>query len=169
MRTDRWMRVGRVVTAAAIGGSIMRGARAHASSDGYVTVGAGMFANEYTSGPLRQLAGGGERVITGHFGGGSDGSLVAGGGDVQLAVALNASGHVRGQRRPFHFDPFVRGGYTRLVFLSEAGGANALHIGGGFNYWFAESRAVVAEVRAVSPLGPVGSRYWLASVGVAFK
>lgn len=101
MRTDRWMRVGRVVTAAAIGGSIMGGARAHASSDGYVTVGAGMFANEYTSGPLRQLAGGGERVITGHFGVGSDGSLVVGGGDVQLAVALNASGHACGQRRPF--------------------------------------------------------------------
>ncbi len=34
----------------------------------YVTVGAGMYANHFTSGSLRQFSGGGEGVFGGHFG-----------------------------------------------------------------------------------------------------
>jgi hypothetical protein len=163
------MTVSKFVIATAIACSIASTASAQDDTVGYVTIGAGMFANDFTSGPLRQLAGGGVRLIGDHLAIGGDGTLVVGGGDILLAGALNASGHLRGQRRGVQFDPFIRGGYTRLFFLSEPGGANAANIGGGFNYWFSETRALVAQVRAVAPLEQVGSRYWLASVGIGFR
>jgi hypothetical protein len=163
------MRFGRFVTATMVASVIVSAARAEAAGDGYVTVGAGIFTNYYTSGSVRQFSGGGEGRFGGHFGVGGDGSFVVGGGDAFVAVALQASVHSRDHNRAVHMDPFVRGGYSRLSFLTEPGGSNALHIGGGFAYWFSDKRAWVAEFRAVSPMVAVTSRYWIASVGIGFR
>src|SRR3954464_3840368 len=139
-----------------------------AAGNGYVTVGAGRYDNFFASGALRQLSGGGEGLFGGHFGVGGDGSLVVGGGDALVVTALHASVHIRQHNRAASMDPFVRGGYSRLSALTESSGTNAVIFGGGFNYWFSDGRAWIAEFRAVTPAGHIGSRYWTATVGIGF-
>jgi len=160
-------RHGTTVTAVTLACALTCVARADARGDGYVTAGTGVYRNAFASGWLEQFSGGGEGLIAPHVDIGGDGSLVGGGGDAALAASLYASVHVREQNGATHMDPFVRAGYTRLSWLSETGGNNALNVGGGFNYWFSENRAWVVEFRAVAPV--VSSRYWIASVGVGFR
>jgi hypothetical protein len=153
--------------AATVASVIVGVAGAEAGGDGYVAAGGGRYANDFASGTLRQLSAGGERRFGGHFGVGGDGSLTLGGGDIWVASALHANVHIREHNRAIHLDPFVRGGYSRLSFLSESGGTNALNVGGGVNYWFSDNRAWVVELRAVRPMA--ASRYWIASAGFGFR
>jgi len=131
---------------------------------GYVGAGPGIYTNEVASGGLMHVAGGVD-VAPSHFVSvGSDIGLLLGAGDAAAPIAFSASAHIPTSG---HFDPYVRGGYTRVVFLSEGGGANAAHVGGGFTYWFSPNRAWSVEVRAVRPR--FASRYWVARLGIAFR
>jgi hypothetical protein len=159
----------RFVATAAVISVIVASGTAEAGGDWSVTAGPGVYSNYWTSGALRQVSVGGESLLGSHFGVGADGSLLIGGGDASIASALHASLHLRQHDRANHMDPFIRGGYTRLSFLTESNGTNALNLGGGFNYWFSDDGAWVVEFRAVSPTTGFASRLWLASVGIRFR
>ena len=66
-----------------------------------------------------------------------------------------------------NFDPFAAAGYTREAFLTEIGGANALDLGAGFNYWFRDDRAWTVSLRVVRPR--FSSQYWLVGLGMKFR
>ena len=93
-----------------------------------------------------------------------DAGLVMGGGDALIPIAVNATAHVPTRN---NFDPFAAAGYTREAFLTEIGGANALDLGGGFNYWFRDDRAWTVSLRVVRPR--FSSQYWLVGLGMKFR
>ena len=116
---------------------------AQTTGQGTFVGGAGAYSNGFSSGRVLQIGGGGEALIQNRFGIGGELGLAGGGGDAWATVSLNGSLHFPKQGATNGVVPFVSGGYTRMAFLTELGGSNALNIGGGVTYWLSDRKGLV--------------------------
>jgi hypothetical protein len=110
---------------------------------GYVVGGAGASAGDFSKG-FFSVAGGGEGMVKGGFGLGSEigylGAFRSGGN----GVALFSGGPSYHFNRNSKLVPFVTGGYS-AAFLS--GASHGGHFGGGVQYWMKEHVGLRFEFR----------------------
>jgi hypothetical protein len=66
-------------------------------------------------------------------------------------------------------EPFVLGGSTRLVALTESGGNNALNIGAEINYWLGDDKGLRLEFRDVVYNALGTDQYWAVGIGIIFR
>jgi len=138
---------------------------AQTTGQGYVVGGGGVYSNPFTSGTVAEVAGGGEALIENRLGIGGELGFVFEG---SATASLKASLHFPNQRTS-SMVPFVGGGYTRLAYLTDRGGANALNIGAGVTFWSSGRKGLLIEFRDVIYHALGTDQCWTIRVGMAFK
>jgi hypothetical protein len=172
------MRIATICAAAAAAATVLLSVPASAQTQvggqGYWITGIGGFFEKYgATGPIYQFGGGGEALIDRRVGIGATLVYAGAAGDFLPLLAINARVHfpppAHGGDDVRTMVPFVTGGYTRYRVFSGSEGKNAINVGAGLTFWFADDHGVMLDVRDTIDQGASLQHFLTISVGYAFR